>query len=88
MTSTQCVFWNNSGKGSLRSYQYGWGYVIGTQGLDVRTAADDAPGAPGTSGADEGTAPYDYLEHADARPSVASLYEDQLARRLGRCALP
>lgn len=85
MTSTQSVFWNNRGQGDIRSYQFGWGYVIGTQGLRVRTEAADAPNAPGTSGADEGTQPYDYAEHVDAQLSVPSLYEDQLARRLGRC---
>jgi hypothetical protein len=84
-TATQCAFWNNRGKGYIRSFQYGWGYVIGTEGLDVRTTAKQARGSSGCRG-DDGTAPYDFTEHigAGARLSVKSLYEDQLARRLSR----
>jgi len=85
-TSTQCVFWNNRGKGRLKSYQYGWGYVIGTDGLDVRTTEEQAGPCGRTGKEDEGTAPYDFTEHigTGSRLSVKSLYEDQLARRLGR----
>jgi len=82
-TATQCVFWNNRGKGYLRSYQYGWGYVIGTEGLDVRTTAKQARDSSGCRG-DDGTEPYDFTEHINAGAPLtpASLYEDQLARRL------
>lgn len=84
-TGTQNVFWNNHGTAHIISYQFGWGYVIGTQGLDVRTEASDAPNSAGTTGADQGTEPYDFTEHIDSELSVPSLYEDQLARRLGYC---
>jgi hypothetical protein len=77
-TSTECVFWNNRGKGRLGSRQYGWGYVIGTQGLRVETEI----GHPDP----EGSAPEDWVEGVDAGSTLQppSLYEDQLARRLGR----
>ncbi|MBN1673510.1 MAG: hypothetical protein JXR37_20865 [Kiritimatiellae bacterium] len=82
-TATQCVFWNNRGKGEIRSFQYGWGYVIGTEGLDVRTTAKQARASSGCRG-DDGTEPYDCTEHIGTGGplSVKSLYEDQLARRL------
>jgi len=82
-TATQCVFWNNRGKGEIRSFQYSWGYVIGTEGLAVRTTAKQARGSSGCRG-DDGTEPYDFTEHigTGAQLSVKSLYEDQLARRL------
>jgi hypothetical protein len=76
-TGTWNVMWNNSGTGVLRSMQFGWGYVIGTRGLEL---AFDSP-----LGADEFTAPRDWLEGVDAGATLepASLYEDQLRRRLG-----
>lgn len=52
----------------------------------VRTSHADAPNGGGGVPGDQGTAPYDYAEHIGARLSVSSLYEDQLARRLGRCS--
>ncbi|MBN1671242.1 MAG: hypothetical protein JXR37_09430 [Kiritimatiellae bacterium] len=74
-TCTQCVFWNCRGKARIRSFQYGWGYVIGTEGLNVETK--------GTFGS-AGTEPADFTEHigSGSQLSVKSLYEDQLARRL------
>ncbi|NOZ00627.1 MAG: hypothetical protein GXP54_01900, partial [Deltaproteobacteria bacterium] len=33
-SSTQCVLWNTTGTGYINSYQYKWGYVIGT-GPDI-----------------------------------------------------
>ena len=84
-TCTQCVFWNNRGKGQIVSYQYGWGYVIGTaEELTVRTTAEKAWGAGKGGKEDEGTEPYDFTEHigTGGQLSVKSLYEDQLARRL------
>lgn len=85
-TATQSVFWNNRGSGRLLSFQYGWGYVIGTAGLTVLT---DPSGVSG-----QGTAPEDFVELIDfdrgldrgLDPSSGplapgSLYQDQLRRR-------
>lgn len=76
-TGTQNVFWNVSGAGLLRSMQWGWGYVIGTGGLEV--ALDEVFIA-------EGTQPKDWAEGLDAGATLEprSLYEDQRRRRLGR----
>ncbi len=78
-TATQTVFWNLQG-GALRSMQFGWGYVIGTREVEVVTDLADIFGQA------QGTEPEDYREGIDQgewlRPQ--SLYEDQLARRLGR----
>jgi hypothetical protein len=75
-TGTENVFWNVSGTGLLRSMQWRWGYVIGTDGLEV--ALDEVFIA-------DGTQPIDYAEGlgAGARLEPRSLYEDQLRRRLG-----
>jgi len=76
-TGTQNVLWNLSGKGTLRSLQFGFGYVIGTKNLFVVTESP-LPMA-------EGTAPVDWIEGQDEGDKLepASLYEDQRARRLG-----
>ena len=75
-TSTQSVFWNTQGTGTIESAQYGMGYVIGTSPslkLEVQSSSSQA----------DGTAPIDYTEGlgigANLRPR--SLYENQLARR-------
>jgi hypothetical protein len=81
-SATENVFWNLRGEGTVRSYQYGWGYVIGTEGVVIETSiAEDGLFAPG-----EGTEPDDWVEGADvgALLDPPSLYEDQLARRIGR----
>lgn len=79
-SATQSAVWNSGGTGVVRSRQFGHGYVIGpAPELDVDSSLDD-PGA-------DGTEPEDWVERAPADadgPLVpASLYEDQLARRLG-----
>lgn len=79
-SATQSALWNVRGEGTIRSRQFGHGYVIGPgQGLSVETAL----GVPEA----EGTAPEDWVElapaDADGPLQPASLYEDQLARRLG-----
>lgn len=73
------VFWNLTG-GVLESYQYGHGYVIGT--LDVNVQAD--LGGFDLTGKKQGTEPADFVEGEGQGPSLwpASLFEDQLARRL------
>jgi hypothetical protein len=76
--ATQTVFWNNAGGGRLRSFQWGLGYVIGTAPtLEVSTW--------GAVFDQESTEPEDFREGIGREGLVpASLYEDQLARRLSR----
>jgi hypothetical protein len=78
-TATESVFWNLDGTGSLRSAQYGWGYVIGT-GPDV--TVNTALLLPDR----EGTEPDDWLEGLGAAADLVpgSLYVDQFERRTGR----
>lgn len=78
-TATQGVFWNVRGGGQLASLQHGRGYVIGTEGLAVRTLVSGVYDSAGT-------APEDWVEglEAAATLSPSSLYEDQLQRRVGR----
>lgn len=81
-TATQSVLWNMQG-GLIRSYQYGWGYVIGTQDAYVYVdPQDDFVG--NISGQYEGTEPWDFVEGQDRGGDLEppSLYEDQLRRRL------
>lgn len=76
-SATETVFWRYAGA-ELVSLQFGLGYVIGSApGTTVSTALD-------LLGA-EGTAPEDLVEGLGLGASLepASLYEDQLARRLG-----
>ena len=77
-TGTQNVLWNLSGKGMVRSLQYENGYVIGTQGL-YPVLDSPLPMA-------FGTAPIDWAEGLDRGADLvpASLYEDQLAKRLSK----
>jgi len=77
-SATQCVFWNTRGTGSLESLQYGLGYVIGTEDLDVRTEVLDIFDSAGT-------APEDWVEGLNEGDDLwpASLYEEQRIRRLG-----
>ena len=79
-SASQNVFWNLRGAGELKSFQYGWGYVIGTKGLTVHTDLED----DGFFGEGDGTAPADWVEGRELAEELRprSLYEDQLARRL------
>lgn len=79
---TENVFWNLTGLGTLRSMQYGVGYVVGT-GPDVTVITD--PATPDLLLGGVGTAPEDWSEGLGAAGTLEpqSLYEDQLARRLG-----
>ena len=79
ITATQCAVWNAHGAGMIRSMQYGLGYVIGTEGPSLYTAL-----LPLTMS--EGTAPEDWVEGQGQGRFLCphSLYDDQLARRLGR----
>lgn len=80
LTATQNVFWNSRGSGRISSYQFGDGYVIGTQGVSVDSEL------PSIWPAAAGAAPNDSVEGiergSDLQPP--SLYEDQLQRRLAR----
>ncbi|MFT7582703.1 MAG: hypothetical protein ACI9MR_004386, partial [Myxococcota bacterium] len=75
-SATEGVFWNTSGSGLIRSMQYGWGYIIGTQGMSLATSLSDSRAG--------GTAPEDFVEGSGTGSSLSpsSLYEDQLLRRL------
>ncbi len=75
-TSTQCVFWNTDGRGVLRSFQYGTGYVIGTEDIRVDVSLANGPA--------QGTAPADHVEGEGqgGRLVPESLYEDQLEGRI------
>ena len=75
-TATETVFWNTRGGGSLTSLQFGRGYVIGTQDLDVRTVVTEVLDSVGT-------APEDWVEGLGQATTLVpqSLYEDQLSRR-------
>jgi hypothetical protein len=78
-TAWKNVFWNTSGQGALVSLQWGWGYIIGTSpDLRVRTRGS------GTEARASG--PEDYVEGLGRAATLepASLYEAQLALRLGR----
>lgn len=80
LSAKENVFWNHRG-GRLQSFQFGLGFIIGTEDVDVRTEL-------GTSffGEDEHSAPEDFAEGIGAGASLtpSSLYEDQLRRRLAR----
>jgi hypothetical protein len=78
-SATENVFWNSAGGGVIRSFQFGWGYVIGT-GPELEVVTRDVPWES------LDTEPEDFTEAlgraADLEPR--SLYEDQLRRRLAR----
>ena len=76
-SATQNVFWNIGGVGVIRSFQYGWGYLIGT-GPELRVFTTGVP----WEGLD--TEPPDYTEALGRADDLMprSLYEDQLRRRL------
>jgi hypothetical protein len=85
-SSSQSLYWNTEGRSYYtgRSYivhseQAGRGYVIGTQG-----PASGAINTPKSSGSQNFTQPVDRIEGAGLGATLepASLYEDQLRRRL------
>lgn len=78
---TESVFWNLTGGGYLRSLQYGYGYVIGTDAVDLHV--DPAEWDWANSG--EGTEPEDWTEGIGDAATLEpqSLFEDQLVRRVG-----
>ncbi len=85
LTATESVFWNVAGAGPgtyLISYQAGRGYVIGTRDITSQVVPGPLEQALGVA---DHTEPVDLLEGegrgADLVPS--SLFDDQLARRLG-----
>jgi len=78
-SSTESVLWNTSGEGLLRSRQFGHGYIIGASpSLSIQTSLGGVDA--------EGSEPEDWVEGPGKIGSLdpPSLYEDQLARRLGR----
>lgn len=84
-TATASVFWNVSGAGPLTSYQYGYGYIIGTgSDLEVDTQIRDFDLGKFTGW--NGTEPRDWAEGIGRGPDLMprSLFEDQLRRRLER----
>lgn len=88
-TSTQTVFWNTKGnyyKSGMNyvidSRQYGYGYIIGTQG--AATAVKTTPTTMSSTYGTVDTAPEDYKEGIGSGSTLSpqSLYYDQLERRL------
>lgn len=88
-TSTQTVFWNTkgnyykSGKNYIvDSRQYGYGYIIGTQG--AATAVKTTPTVMTSTYGTVDTAPEDFKEGIGSGAALEpqSLYYDQLVRRL------
>ncbi len=79
-SSTQSVVWNPAGSGVVRSRQFGHGYVIGPGPFVKLETGLGTPDAKGTE-------PEDFVEPVpkDAPGPLIpqSLYEDQLARRIG-----
>ena len=77
-TVTQSVYWNTAGSGRIRSWQFGKGYIIGTEGVTVDTSLLD-PSA-------DGSEPADYREGIGRGEALMprSLYENQLALRLAK----
>jgi hypothetical protein len=78
-SGTQNLFWNSLGAGTIRSFQFGSGYVIGTSGLTIERLI-----AEGTNIESIFTEPEDWVEGIEV-PEILdppSIYEDQLARRL------
>jgi hypothetical protein len=75
-TVTQSVFWNTTGKGVIRSWQFGEGYIIGTDQIRVTTQMRDRSA--------HASEPEDYQEGIGKGASLQprSLYDDQLKRRL------
>ena len=75
-TTTENVYWNTQGGGIITSMAYGWGYVIGPNAAQVMTTMV-LPQAGGTT-------PEDFVERGSggAQLQPASLYDDQLERRL------
>ena len=78
-SATENVFWNTKGNGSLYSYQYGHGYVIGSTDIEIYTEVSDVYDS-------FGTAPEDFSEGIGEGETLIpqSLYEDQLRRRISR----
>jgi hypothetical protein len=74
-TVTQSVFWNTRGTGKIQSWQYGDGYIIGTEGIAVTTQ-------PGPS-LSNGAAPADLVQGKNQGFELLpkSLYKNQLTRR-------
>ncbi|MCP4641650.1 MAG: hypothetical protein GY851_14500 [bacterium] len=77
LTCTQSVYWNTDGGGRIRSWQYGLGYIVGTESITLETSMLD-PSA-------DGSEPKDYVEGEDRGSGLrpVSLYEDQRVRRVG-----
>jgi len=75
---TQSVYWNSTGTGSIGSWNYGVGYVIGTAaGMSVQTGSN-------ILNYHVGALPVDYTEGLGLATTLEpqSLFEDQLARRM------
>jgi hypothetical protein len=80
-SATENVFWNVRGAGRLRTFQFGWGYVVGTDAA-LRVMTEPDLFSVGVS--DAGTAPVDHVEGEGLASTLApqSLYHAQRALRL------
>jgi len=76
--ATQNVFWNTSGRGTVQSAQLDWGYIIGT-GPELRGETSRPPALKS-----DNRDPEDWIEGLGRASELgpASLYEDQIRRRL------
>lgn len=88
-STTESVFWNTTGlsyhstnRSVVESQQWGWGYIIGTQGPAYKVKAHSDGG--------RGTNPADFIEGEGLGASLIpeSLYESQLAQRIKRESTP
>ncbi|MBT3374355.1 MAG: hypothetical protein HN742_25830 [Lentisphaerae bacterium] len=75
---TQSIYWNTSGGGKIRSWQYGLGYIIGTRDITIKTGKFDRSA--------QGAGPEDFVEGKGRGGTLQpqSLYEDQLVCRHAR----
>ncbi|MCI5146492.1 MAG: hypothetical protein D3923_13435, partial [Candidatus Electrothrix sp. AR3] len=83
-TGTQTVLWNTQGTGTVYSYNFGMGYVIGTA-AGMMVYIDPTLTNWLLNRYTTGSVPEDFSEHLGAGNQLepSSLFEDQLAKRLG-----
>ncbi len=83
---TENVFWNVRGSGRIRSFNWQRGFIIGTSASLQVVVTQDAITDAISGVSSEGTQPVDEVEFQGRAEALepASLYQDQLARRIGQ----